>query len=71
MAAAYLLMPLAASMAIVPWTSMMTWLSLPLAMHTARIVLTRKGRALNAALAGTGQTALLFSILFWVGLLVK
>jgi hypothetical protein len=31
-------------------------------------VLTQHGRRLNAALAGTGQIALLFSILFWIGL---
>jgi 1,4-dihydroxy-2-naphthoate octaprenyltransferase len=68
MIAAYLVMPLAASMGVIPWSSMLTWLSLPLAIRTALIVFTQRGRPLNAALAGTGQTALLFSILFWVGL---
>lgn len=70
MMAAYLILPLAASRGVIPWLSLLAWASLPLAIRTARIVLTEKGRPLNAALAGTGQVALLFSILFWVGLLV-
>ena len=69
MIVAYLLIPLAALFGVVPWTSLLTWLSLSLAIKTARVVLTQKGRPLNGALAGTGQTALLFSILFWIGLL--
>lgn len=68
MIAAYLIIPLAAYLDILPWSSLLTWLSLPLAIRTARIVFTQKGRPLNAALAGTGQVALLFSILFWIGL---
>jgi len=66
--AAYLALPLAASIGVIGWSSLLTWLSLPLAIRTTRVVLTQRGRPLNAALAGTGQTALLFSILFWVGL---
>lgn len=69
MIAAYLVMPLAAWIGVVPWSSLLTWFSLPLAIRTARVVFTQRGRPLNAALAGTGQTALLFSILFWIGLL--
>jgi hypothetical protein len=34
-------------------------------------VFTESGRPLNAALAGTGQTALLFSSLFWIGLFFR
>ena len=71
MIAAYLVMPLAAGMGIVPWLTLITWACLPLAIRTARIVLTQKGRPLNAALAGTGQVALLFSILFWIGLVLR
>jgi 1,4-dihydroxy-2-naphthoate octaprenyltransferase len=67
--AAYLAIPLAASLGVIPWTSLLTWLSAPLAVRASRLVLTQQGSPLNAALAGTGQTALLFSILFWVGLL--
>lgn len=69
MAVAYLVLPFAAWMEIVPWTTMLAWLSLPIAYRAARLTLTQKGRPLNAALAGTGQTALAFSLLFWVGLL--
>ncbi len=68
MMAAYLILLLSTGLGIVPWSVLLAWLSLPFAIHTTRIVFTAQGRALNAALAGTGQTALLFSILFWVGL---
>jgi 1,4-dihydroxy-2-naphthoate octaprenyltransferase len=67
--AAYLVIPLEAFLRVIPWSSLLTWLSLPLAIKTGRIVLTQKGRPLNNALAGTGQLALLFSILFWISLL--
>jgi len=65
---AYLVIPLTAWMGVVPWYSLITWFSLPLAIRTTSIVFTQKGRPLNAALAGTGQVALLFSLLFWLGL---
>lgn len=71
MIAAYLVIPLAAWMGIVPWLSLLTWLSLPPAIRSTRIVFTQQGRPLNAALAGTGQVALLFSILFWIGLFLS
>jgi 1,4-dihydroxy-2-naphthoate octaprenyltransferase len=69
MIGAYLAIPLAVLLRIVPWTALLTWVSLPLAIRTTNVVLKQKGRSLNAALAGTGQVALLFSILFWIGLL--
>ena len=69
MAVAYLVLPLAAWLGIVSWLSLLAWLSLPIAIRAARLVLTEKGRPLNAALAGTGQTALAFSLLFWVGMI--
>jgi 1,4-dihydroxy-2-naphthoate octaprenyltransferase len=69
LAIAYLIMPVAAWAGVVPWASLLTWLSLPIGYQAARVTLTQKGRPLNAALAGTGQTALMFSILFWIGLL--
>ena len=68
---AYLIMPLAAWLGVIPWLALLTWASLPLAIRTLKVVFTQKGRPLNAALAGTGRIALLFSILFWVGLIVK
>ena len=69
MTVAYLVLPLAVLMGIVPWTTILAWLSLPVAFRAAQVTLTQKGRPLNAALAGTGQAALAFSLLFWVGLL--
>lgn len=71
MLAAYLVLPLAAWLGIIPWLSLLAWGSLPFAFRATRTVFTRKGRPLNAALAGTGQTAFVFSVLFWVGLLLR
>ncbi len=68
---AYLVLPLAAWLGIVPWFSLLAWGSLPIALRATRTVFTQKGRPLNAALAGTGQAAFVFSVLFWVGLLVS
>jgi len=67
---AYLILPLAAWLGVVPWLSLTAWLSLPLAIRVTHVVFTQQGRPLNAALAGTGQTALLYSLLFWAGLLL-
>lgn len=69
MTAAYLLLPVLAILKIIPVGGMLAWLSLPLAIRTLRVVLTQKGHPLNSALAGTGQTAFLFSMFFWIGLL--
>ena len=66
--AAYLVLPLAAWLGVIPWSSMLAWVSLPLALRSTRTVFASRGRALNAALAWTGQTALLFSLIFWIGL---
>ncbi|NOH02394.1 MAG: 1,4-dihydroxy-2-naphthoate polyprenyltransferase [Chloroflexi bacterium] len=69
MGTAYLAVPVLVLTKIIPAGGMLTWLSLPFAVRTLRVVLTQTGRPLNAALAGTGQTAFLFSVFFWVGLL--
>ncbi|NWF65502.1 MAG: 1,4-dihydroxy-2-naphthoate polyprenyltransferase [Chloroflexi bacterium] len=69
MLAAYLIMPALAWLKVVPVETMTVWFSLPVAVRASQTVFTQKGRLLNAALAGTGQTAFLFSLLFWVGLL--
>ena len=71
MVIAYLILPLAALLGLVPWTALLAWGSLPLAAKSTRAVFTQRGRPLNAALAGTGQTALVFSLLFGVGVLVS
>jgi len=66
---AYLVLPLAAWLGIVSWFSLLAWGCLPIAFRATRTVFTQKGRLLNSALAGTGQAAFVFSVLFWVGLL--
>ncbi len=68
MVLAYLVMPVAAAVGVVPWLTLLTWASVPIAVRTLKVVLTQKGRPLNGALAGTGQIALFFSTLFWAGL---
>jgi 1,4-dihydroxy-2-naphthoate octaprenyltransferase len=68
---AYLVLIPTMWLGIVPWTSFLAWLSLPLAIKATIVVLTQKGRPLNAALGGTGQTALVFSLLFWAALILS
>jgi 1,4-dihydroxy-2-naphthoate polyprenyltransferase len=51
-----------------PWV-MLAWLSLPLAVRLVRQIYRDTGRALNLALAGTGQFELVFAVLFSIGLL--
>jgi 1,4-dihydroxy-2-naphthoate octaprenyltransferase len=68
---AYLIIPFAAWLGIIPWFALLTWLSLPLAVKTARTVFAQRGRPLNAALAGMGQVALVFSLLFLAGGLIS
>jgi 1,4-dihydroxy-2-naphthoate octaprenyltransferase len=69
MAIAYLLLPVLVLLNIVPAFSLLAWLSIPIAWKTLRLVFTQAGRPLNAALAGTGQTAFAYSMLFWLGML--
>jgi len=66
---AYLIVPVLVLTNIIPVFSMLTWLSIPLAWKTLRAVFTQDGRPLNAALAGTGQIAFVFSVLFLVGMI--
>ncbi len=46
---------------------LLAWFSLPLAVFTYRDFLKAEGRALNKSLAGTAQLALVFSVLFSLG----
>ncbi len=70
LAASFLLLPILAFARVLPWTSLLAWFALPLAWRTLRTVLTQIGRPLNAALAGTGQVTLLYSLLFMLGMLL-
>jgi 1,4-dihydroxy-2-naphthoate polyprenyltransferase len=45
LALAYLIMPIAAWVGIVPWTSLLTWVSLPIAYQAARSDINSKGAA--------------------------
>ena len=38
--AAYLVLPVAATLGLIPWTSLLAWLSLPIAVRASRLVLT-------------------------------
>ena len=67
---AFLCLPVLSAFGVLPWWSLLAWGTLPLAWKVTRLVFTQKGQALNAALAGTGQLALAFSVLFLVGQLL-
>ena len=70
MTVAYVVLIPVIGLHLIPWTALLAWLSSPIAYQATHVVLTQKGRPLNGALAKTGQTALVFSLLFWVGLLL-
>lgn len=70
MCVAFALLPLFMWLDRLPPTVLLAWLSIPLAWKSAQMVLKKTGRPLNAALASTGQTALLYSLLFFVGILL-
>jgi 1,4-dihydroxy-2-naphthoate octaprenyltransferase len=67
---AFLCLPVLSAFGVLPWWSLLAWVTLPLAWKVTRLVFTQKGKALNAALAGTSQLALAFSVLFLVGQLL-
>lgn len=67
----YFFLPVLAALQVIPAMTMLAWASIPLAYQTMRTVLTQTGRPLNTALAGTGQTALLYSLLFFAGILLS
>ena len=67
---AYIFLPFLIALHQIPAWTMLVWLSLPLAQKTARIVQNESGRPLNAALAGTGKIALVYSLLFFCGILL-
>jgi len=67
---AYACVALGVALGILSAYALASWLSAPLAVVTWRIVANREGTPLNRALALTGQTALLFSVLFALGMLL-
>ena len=66
----FLLLPVLIWRGILPVFTLLSWLSLPFVWSSTRIVLTRRGPPLNAALAGTGQAVLAYSLLFFIGILL-
>lgn len=70
MALPYALLTGLVAMRLLPPWALLTWLSLPLALLAAHRVFRQAGRALNLALAETGQTALAYSVLFAIGVVV-
>jgi 1,4-dihydroxy-2-naphthoate polyprenyltransferase len=70
LALSYLILPVLVLFDILPWQSLLAWFSFPLGWRTWQIVREQAGRPLNAALAGTGQTTLVYSLLFFVGMLL-
>jgi 1,4-dihydroxy-2-naphthoate octaprenyltransferase len=67
---AFLCLPVLCIFGVLPWWSLLAWITLPLAWRMTRVVFTQKGKILNAALSGTGQLGLVFSMLFLVGLVL-
>jgi 1,4-dihydroxy-2-naphthoate polyprenyltransferase len=69
--AAYLCILIFCTLKLLPWWGMFTWLSLPLAFQTSKIVLNQNGKPLNKALAQTGQLALLVSLLLLLSIMIQ
>ncbi len=70
MIVSFLLLPVLIWLGVLPVFTLLAWLSLSLAWKSTQLVLTQRGRPLNAALAGTGQTTFVFSLLFFIGILL-
>jgi 1,4-dihydroxy-2-naphthoate octaprenyltransferase len=70
MALPYALLTIIVIVHALPLVALLTWLSLPLALRATRRVFAQTGRQLNAALAETGQTALVYGVLFAVGMVL-
>ncbi|MBA4421196.1 MAG: 1,4-dihydroxy-2-naphthoate polyprenyltransferase [Anaerolinea sp.] len=67
---AYGIMPALVIARVLPLLSILTWLSIPAAWSVTRKVMTLEGKALNPALAGTSQLALIFALLFMAAALI-
>ncbi len=70
LAISYLILPILILINLIPAWTLVVWISIPFAWKVASVVLKEEGRPLNAALAGTGKIALLYSILFFIGVLL-
>ncbi len=68
-AGAYLILIALVLSRMIPLSALLVLLSAPLAVRMTRAIYHDRGRALNKALAGTGQLALIFALLLSVGLI--
>jgi 1,4-dihydroxy-2-naphthoate octaprenyltransferase len=67
----YLILPVLVAYHVLPLMSLLAWLSIPIGWRTWKVVRKQSGRSLNEALAGTGKVTLVFSLLFFVGMLLS
>jgi 1,4-dihydroxy-2-naphthoate octaprenyltransferase len=70
MAVPYLLVAVLVVAGMAPPAAMLSWISLPLCLRATRRVFAQTGRALNLALAETGQATLAYSALFALGVVL-
>lgn len=70
LAISYIMLPVLILVNLIPAWTLGVWLSIPFAWKVAGVVLKEEGRPLNAALAGTGKIALIYSLLFFAGILL-
>lgn len=70
LAGAYLVPLLVGAAGMASYAGLLSWLSLPLAARLVRSIYGDQGRSLNRSLAGTGQLAFIFSLLFGLGLVL-
>jgi 1,4-dihydroxy-2-naphthoate octaprenyltransferase len=71
MIAAYLIPVYVWGTGITSLWGLITWVSLPIAIRWARFVTQKSGRALNQALAGTGQVELIYALLYTLGMILS
>lgn len=71
LAIAYLSLLVGWGLGWLPAWSMLAWITLFPAARLVRMIYTHAGRPLNAALAGTGQLELWFSLMFAAGLVIQ
>lgn len=67
---AYAVPPLGWALGLLPWSGLLAWLSIPLAVQQYREFTHTEGRALNKTLAGTARLALVYALLFALGVAV-
>lgn len=66
---AFGMIPALAYTGFIPWWGMLAWLAIPLAVKASQIVWREEGKKLNPALGRTSQLAMVYSLLFLLGIL--